>query len=352
MPVPPPTMRDRRCPNRCRRASAITGSRLPTCRLDAVGSKPTYAVTCSRREHLGQPLGRVVDHAAPRELFEQILSSDCDLLYQSMLITRRATAEGAASQRARAQSPGWRSYGFLYERHALGTTSMTLPVAGLPPALAGLRIGLLTDIHRSRWVLAEDVERGVSALMAAQPDLIVLGGDYVTWGDRQYRRPVGRGARRGSTRRTASSPSSATTTTITTCRRRLSRAACADAEGRANRSRDPRRNAVELAGIRFWTRRRRGHRAGRSAAPRHGDAAGPRSAPPDRSRGAEASRWSCRATRTAARSCCRRSAPSRRRNFRSSPAWPASRTPRCSSAADWERCTCRFASTARRKSPC
>ena len=82
---------------------------------------------------------------------------------------------------------------------------MTLPVAGLPPALAGLRIGLITDIHRSRWVLAEDVERGVSALMAAQPDLIVLGGDYVTWGDRRLRRAVGRSARARSTRRTASS---------------------------------------------------------------------------------------------------------------------------------------------------
>ena len=30
--------------------------------------------------------------------------------------------------------------------------------------------------------------------MREQPDLIVLGGDYVTWGDRQYVAPVGRGA--------------------------------------------------------------------------------------------------------------------------------------------------------------
>ena len=26
----------------------------------------------------------------------------------------------------------------------------------------------------------------VAVLMAAKPDLIVLGGDYVTWGDRQF----------------------------------------------------------------------------------------------------------------------------------------------------------------------
>lgn len=102
-----------------------------------------------------------------------------------MLITRRGLLKACVAAGAGTVA-GLGSYGFLDERHALGTTSMTLPVAGLPPALAGLRIGLITDIHRSRWVLAEDVERGVSALMAAQPDLIILGGDYVTWGDRQY----------------------------------------------------------------------------------------------------------------------------------------------------------------------
>jgi predicted MPP superfamily phosphohydrolase len=102
-----------------------------------------------------------------------------------MLITRRGLLKACVAAGAGTVT-GLAAYGFLDERHALGTTSMTLPVAGLPPALAGLRIGLITDIHRSRWVPAEDVERGVSALMAARPDLIILGGDYVTWGDRQY----------------------------------------------------------------------------------------------------------------------------------------------------------------------
>jgi len=106
-----------------------------------------------------------------------------------MLITRRGLLKACVAAGAGTVA-GLGSYGFLDERHALGTTSMTLPVAGLPPALAGLRIGLITDIHRSRWVLAEDVERGVSALMAAQPDLIILGGDYVTWGDREFVAPV------------------------------------------------------------------------------------------------------------------------------------------------------------------
>lgn len=84
---------------------------------------------------------------------------------------------------------GVAAYGYLVERQALDLTERTLPVAGLPAALSGLRIGLLTDIHRSRWVPAEHVQEAVHMLMLAGPDLIVLGGDYVTWGDREYVEP-------------------------------------------------------------------------------------------------------------------------------------------------------------------
>ena len=82
------------------------------------------------------------------------------------------------------------AYGFLYERHELGVTRIDLPVVGLPAALTGFKIGLLTDVHRSRWVSHDDVIHAVAALMNEQPDLIVLGGDYVTWGDRQYVGPA------------------------------------------------------------------------------------------------------------------------------------------------------------------
>jgi hypothetical protein len=59
-------------------------------------------------------------------------------------------------------------------------------VSGLSPALAGLRIGLVTDLHHSEMVPARDVVRAASLIMGEQPDMIVLGGDYVTWGDRTY----------------------------------------------------------------------------------------------------------------------------------------------------------------------
>ena len=82
------------------------------------------------------------------------------------------------------------TYGAAYERHQIGVTHASLPVAGLPPALDGLRIGLITDIHHSSLVPADDVTRALELTMAAGPDLIVLGGDYVTFGDRAFVEPV------------------------------------------------------------------------------------------------------------------------------------------------------------------
>jgi predicted MPP superfamily phosphohydrolase len=85
---------------------------------------------------------------------------------------------------------GGAAYGYLYERHHIEVTRHTLNVSGLPAALGGLRIGLLTDLHRSQTVSHGLVDAAVRLLMAEQPDLIVLGGDYVTWGDRRYVGPV------------------------------------------------------------------------------------------------------------------------------------------------------------------
>ena len=83
---------------------------------------------------------------------------------------------------------GGGAYGFLYARHDLHVTRAPVPVRGLPAALDGLRIGLMTDVHRSQWVSDEDVRLATNQLLAAQPDIIFLGGDYVTWADRKVHR--------------------------------------------------------------------------------------------------------------------------------------------------------------------
>jgi uncharacterized protein len=82
------------------------------------------------------------------------------------------------------------AYGAAYERHRLVRVQQDLAVSGLPPALDGFRVGLITDVHHSASVPAEDVTRAVGLLASAQPELIVLGGDYVTFGDRAFVGPV------------------------------------------------------------------------------------------------------------------------------------------------------------------
>jgi predicted MPP superfamily phosphohydrolase len=81
---------------------------------------------------------------------------------------------------------GGGAYGLAYSRHNIQVVRTDIPVSGLNPALNGLRIGLITDLHHSEMVPAQDVVRAASLMMTERPDLIVLGGDYVTWGDRSY----------------------------------------------------------------------------------------------------------------------------------------------------------------------
>jgi uncharacterized protein len=106
-----------------------------------------------------------------------------------MLVTRRAALKGVLGGAAAAIG-GTAAYGVVYERHRLGATEATLPVAGLPAALNGLRIALLTDIHHSALVGADDVRAAVDLTLSLRPDLIVLGGDYVSFADRDYVGPV------------------------------------------------------------------------------------------------------------------------------------------------------------------
>jgi predicted MPP superfamily phosphohydrolase len=106
-----------------------------------------------------------------------------------MLLTRRAALKGVLAGAAAAVG-GVAAYGVAYARHRLGATEATLPVAGLPAALNGVRIALLTDIHHSALVGADDIRAAVDLTLSLRPDLIVLGGDYVSFADREYMAPV------------------------------------------------------------------------------------------------------------------------------------------------------------------
>src|SRR5437867_3575954 len=102
-----------------------------------------------------------------------------------MSVSRRTVLKGLVATGVGAIA-GTGTYGFLYGRHGLVVVRETLHIAGLAPSLAGLRLGLLTDLHRSRFVSHDALAHAVALLMGERPDLIVLGGDYVSFGDRQY----------------------------------------------------------------------------------------------------------------------------------------------------------------------
>ena len=106
-----------------------------------------------------------------------------------MSISRRTAIKTVIATTVGSATAGL-TYGAAFERHRIGMTSTTLPVAGLPRSLDGLRISLITDIHHSRIVPASDVVQAITLAMSARPDLIVLGGDYVTFGDRAFVGPV------------------------------------------------------------------------------------------------------------------------------------------------------------------
>ena len=180
----------------------------------------------------------------------------------------------------------------------------------------------------ARWCRPSDVMHAVQLVNGANPDLIVLGGDYVTFGDRAFVGPVAellaplqRAARR---LRDPRQP-----------RRRSRHAGGADASAhpgvarRADEARHPRRphRARRCPLLDAASRRCRS----RAAACRDTRApARARSAAPQRSRGARTCRRCCRATRTAVRSCCLESARWPAAASRSSPAWRAGRTRRSS----------------------
>ena len=105
-----------------------------------------------------------------------------------MLVSRRA-ALNALMAGGVGTAVGGAAFGLAYSRHNIQVVRTDIAVSGLNPALDGLRIALLTDVHHSEMVPARDVARAASLVMAERPDLIVLGGDYVTWGDRSYVTP-------------------------------------------------------------------------------------------------------------------------------------------------------------------
>lgn len=71
----------------------------------------------------------------------------------------------------------WGLYAFAVEPLAIRVEEVRLPVPGLPPALEGLRVVHLSDIHMIQPGLRE--ERARALVASLRPDLVVVTGDLI-----------------------------------------------------------------------------------------------------------------------------------------------------------------------------
>jgi hypothetical protein len=141
----------------------------------------------------------------------------------------------------------------IEERDALTVTRQDLPIRDWPGPLDGLTIAMLTDLHRSETVSRDLIERAVDRTLELDPALVVLGGDYVTWGNRRYvgsaaesvarlRAPHGVFAVLGNHDDDRDMPAALARQGITVLRDQRTRLTISG-------------TSLDLVGIRFWTRR-------------------------------------------------------------------------------------------------
>src|SRR5260370_8527770 len=71
-------------------------------------------------------------------------------------------------------------YGFAAERLDYHVRRVEIPTAKLPPALDGLKIVQLSDIHLSGSMNRTDVRRAVNMANELGADIAVVTGDFIT----------------------------------------------------------------------------------------------------------------------------------------------------------------------------
>jgi hypothetical protein len=99
--------------------------------------------------------------------------------------TRREFLRGVAAVPLVAVSAG-SAYASLVEPFDYEVTRTDVLIDGLPGSFDGFRIAQISDVHHSRLVSIEDVQRVVELAQGVGADLIALTGDYTT----AYRRYI------------------------------------------------------------------------------------------------------------------------------------------------------------------
>ena len=93
-------------------------------------------------------------------------------------ITRRRFLQLSGSAQPRAC---W-LYSGEFERHDLQITQRTIELKRLSPALDGLRIAQISDIHYEQYTEPSFARHVVAEVNRLAPDIVLLTGDYVSDG--------------------------------------------------------------------------------------------------------------------------------------------------------------------------
>lgn len=98
--------------------------------------------------------------------------------------TRPPPARSLVGRMTQFVGHNWARLGYAYhvEPTWLAVNRLTLPVRGLPAALAGVRIAQLSDFHCGPHIPTGYLEDAIGRAAAEKPDLIALTGDYIDRG--------------------------------------------------------------------------------------------------------------------------------------------------------------------------
>jgi len=77
--------------------------------------------------------------------------------------------------------------GYFRQRLDIKTIRQELKVEGLDPALEGMKIVLVSDLHISSWHDRYDkLDRAMSSINEERPDILVNTGDFITYGWQEF----------------------------------------------------------------------------------------------------------------------------------------------------------------------
>ncbi len=93
-------------------------------------------------------------------------------------MTRRSFVKGAFGVTAWMTLGASAGYSY-WESGDLEVHNLNVPIRGLPKGFEGMKIAFLTDFHRGGFISQEYVQMSVKMALSLQPELILLGGDFV-----------------------------------------------------------------------------------------------------------------------------------------------------------------------------